>query len=112
MALLEEPEWKPTYIIRGLKALRVEGISVTRADSWAAAGHRRAALVRAGEVSPAELVQAHLEQIERVNPKLNAWQVVRAERALDEAKALARRSRSFASCHWRASRSRSRTTSR
>jgi amidase len=54
------------------------------------------ALVRAGEAAPAELVQAHLEQIERVNPGLNAWQVVRAERALDEAKALARRRRSFA----------------
>ncbi len=31
-----------------------------------------AALVRAGDVSSAELVQAHIEQIERVNPLLNA----------------------------------------
>ncbi|MCA1726092.1 MAG: amidase [Actinobacteria bacterium] len=54
------------------------------------------ALIRAGEVSPADLVEAHLRQIDRVDPKVNAWQVVRAELALAEAKALARRRRSFA----------------
>jgi cytochrome P450 len=25
MALVEEPEWKPNYIIRGLNELRIEG---------------------------------------------------------------------------------------
>lgn len=55
-----------------------------------------AAVVRSGDATPAEVVQAHLEQIEAVNPRLNAWQVIRAERALAEAKALLRRRRSFA----------------
>ncbi len=47
--------------------------------------------VRAGDAAPAEVIRAHLEQIDRVNPRLNAFQVVRAERALAEAKALGRR---------------------
>ena len=54
-----------------------------------------AGLVRAGEVSPAELVEAHLTQIERANPEVNAWQVVRGERAIQEARALSRLRRSF-----------------
>jgi amidase len=47
--------------------------------------HRQAELVRAGELSPRELVEAHLERIERVEPELNAFRVVLAERALAEA---------------------------
>jgi amidase len=42
-------------------------------------------MVRAGEVSPTELVQASLERIERIDPQLNAFRVVLAERALAEA---------------------------
>ena len=45
----------------------------------------QAEAVRAGEVSPSELVQLHLERIERLEPQLNAFRVVRAERALAEA---------------------------
>ena len=37
--------------------------------------------VRAGEISPVELVEAHLARIERLNPKLNAFANVDAERA-------------------------------
>jgi amidase len=48
-------------------------------------------LVRAGEASPTDVVRAHLEQIDRVNPRLNAFQVVRGDRAMAEAKALGRR---------------------
>ncbi|MGH9747989.1 MAG: amidase [Candidatus Acidiferrales bacterium] len=43
--------------------------------------------VRAGEVSPVELVDAHLARIERLNPKLNAFVSVDAERARARAKA-------------------------
>jgi amidase len=47
---------------------------------------RQAELVRAGEVSPVELVELHLRRIERLEPRLNAFRVVLAERALAEAR--------------------------
>ena len=43
--------------------------------------------IRCGELSPVELTQAHLERIARVNPRLNAYVLVTAERALAEARA-------------------------
>jgi amidase len=46
-----------------------------------------AARIRAREVSATEVVQAHLDQIERVNPKVNAIVTLTAERALAEARA-------------------------
>jgi Asp-tRNA(Asn)/Glu-tRNA(Gln) amidotransferase A subunit family amidase len=49
-----------------------------------------ASLVRDGAVTPTELVEEHLRQIERRNPALNAFVAVRADEALDEARALDR----------------------
>jgi amidase len=46
---------------------------------------RQAEMVRKGEVSPTELVALHLERIERLDPRLNAFRVVLAERAMLEA---------------------------
>ncbi|MBX5469157.1 MAG: amidase [Thermoleophilaceae bacterium] len=46
---------------------------------------RQLELLRAGEVSCRELVEAHLSRIERLDPRLNAFRVVFAERALAEA---------------------------
>jgi amidase len=46
-----------------------------------------AARIARREVSVTEVVAAHLAQIERVNPKVNAVVTVTAERALDEARA-------------------------
>ncbi len=43
--------------------------------------------VRRRSVSPVELIQAHLSRIERLNPKLNAFVQVDAERALEQARA-------------------------
>src|SRR5215813_832827 len=43
--------------------------------------------IRAREVSVTEVIQAHLAQIDRVNPKVNAIVTLTAERALDDAKA-------------------------
>jgi amidase len=43
-------------------------------------------LVRAREVSPTELVELYLERIERIDPKLNAYRVVLAEGARDDAR--------------------------
>jgi amidase len=42
--------------------------------------------VRSQSVSPTELVELHLARIERLEPKLNAFRIVLAERALAEAK--------------------------
>jgi amidase len=44
-----------------------------------------AAMVRAGETSPRELVELYLRRIEALDPKLNAFRVLRAEQALAEA---------------------------
>jgi amidase len=41
--------------------------------------------VRAREVTPRELVELYLSRIESLNPQLNAFRVVRAEAALEEA---------------------------
>jgi amidase len=45
-----------------------------------------AAMLRDRVLSPVELVEAHLRQIEKLNPKLNAFVVVTADRARDEAR--------------------------
>jgi amidase len=47
---------------------------------------RQAEMVRAGEVSPTELVELHLERIARLDPGLNSFRVVLGEWALLEAK--------------------------
>jgi amidase len=46
-----------------------------------------AAMVRERAISPVELVEAHLQQIERRNPSLNAFVTVMGEEALREARA-------------------------
>jgi amidase len=45
----------------------------------------QAQLIRTRKISSRELIEAHLRQIERVNPKVNAVVEVLAERALAEA---------------------------
>jgi len=45
----------------------------------------QAEMVRSGEIAPRELVEVYLERIERLDPMLNAFRVVMAERALVEA---------------------------
>ena len=46
---------------------------------------RQAEMVRAGEISPTELVRLHLDRIRRLDEDLNAFRVVFEERALLEA---------------------------
>ena len=46
---------------------------------------QQARLIAAGEVSSRELVQTYLDRIARLDPQLNAWRIVFAERALAEA---------------------------
>jgi amidase len=45
----------------------------------------QARLIAAGELSSRELVQTYLDRIDRLEPQLNAWRIVFAERALAEA---------------------------
>lgn len=52
---------------------------------------RQAAMVRAGAVTPRELVETALDRIATLDPQLNAFRVVFAERALREADAAASR---------------------
>jgi amidase len=54
-------------------------------DLCFAGAAEQARLVAAGDVSARELVQAVLDRIERLDPQLNAYRVVFAERALLEA---------------------------
>jgi amidase len=46
---------------------------------------RQTEMLRRGEVSSTELVELYLERIERLEPELNAFRVVMAERALTDA---------------------------
>ena len=52
---------------------------------------RQAELVRAGDVSPRELVTLHLKRIAQLDTKLNAFRLVRPERGLAEADEAERR---------------------
>src|SRR5260370_10461610 len=42
--------------------------------------------IRQKKISPVELIEAHLEQIKRLNPSLNAFLHLNAERALRDAR--------------------------
>jgi amidase len=65
----------------------VESASLDEAERIAFAGAvGQAELIRGKELSPTELVQLHLDRIERLEPQLNAFRVVLAERALTEAR--------------------------
>lgn len=55
------------------------------ADLAFAGPSRQAELVRTGEVSAKELTELYLERIERIDPEVNAYRTVMAERALAEA---------------------------
>jgi amidase len=62
------------------------GPTLTERRELAFAGvARQAELVRGGEVTPRELVETALERIAELDPQLNAFRAVFAERALDEA---------------------------
>ncbi len=48
---------------------------------------RQAEMIRSGQVTSRRLVETYLERIERINPEINAYNVVLAEQALAEADA-------------------------
>src|SRR5437764_5554707 len=68
--------------------------STPAGDDLAFAGvARQGELLRAGEVTPRELVELYLARIERLDPQLNAFVSVRTEAALAEADAALERLR-------------------
>jgi amidase len=59
---------------------------LTDTDELAYAGAaRQAELLRSGEITAPELIQRHLDRIDRLDGELNAFRIVRAERALEGA---------------------------
>ena len=50
--------------------------------------HELAAMIRRRELKAAELMSATIERLEKVDPKLNAFVTLRAEQALDDARAV------------------------
>ena len=75
--------------IRELLLALVRGSSRTNELAWAGPGEL-ARRVRAGELSPHELVEFFLARIEALNPRLNAVRVTLADEALAAADALER----------------------
>ena len=84
MTSVTEPLVATRPTLRGAwPSLAAMSATVTERRELAFAGvARQAELVRAGEVSPRELVETALERIGRLDPELNAFRVVFAERAL------------------------------
>ena len=62
------------------------------AELWRRNALELAELIRTGQASAREVVEAHLRRIDEVNPELNAVVVVLADRALAEADEADRRS--------------------
>jgi amidase len=63
-------------------------VSAAAADALRASAARQAELVRSGELSARELVEASLEAIDRLDPAVNAFAALCPERALAEADAV------------------------
>ena len=72
---------------------------------------RQAELIREGTVSSRELIDLLLARIERIDPRLNSFRIVLAERAREEADDADRRVAAGESARCSAFRSRSRTRS-
>src|SRR5882757_6687816 len=69
-------------IIAAMAPVQHSGVSDLAALTLAGASE----LVRSKKVSPVELAEACLQRLERLNPGLNAFITVTADRALDEAR--------------------------
>ena len=68
-----------------MRTVVVGSTTLADEDVAFAGAARQAEMVRAGEVSPTELVRLSLDRIARLNPQLNAFRKVLPERALLEA---------------------------
>ena len=59
---------------------------MTDAKIWQLPAHEVVSLLRSGEVSPLEVVQASIDRIEEVDPKVNAIPIRCFDRAIEKAK--------------------------
>src|SRR5689334_12297595 len=92
-AMLGEPSYTsraagPATARRIWTAVRVLAQSRRMPDLQIAPAHEIAAAVRRRAMSPVDVRQATLDRLERLNPPLNAFVALRAEAALDDARAL------------------------
>ena len=56
-------------------------------ELWRKPAHELAALIRGRKISPVELLDAQLDAIKRLNPKLNAIVTLVADKAREDARA-------------------------
>src|SRR5262249_22119560 len=76
-----------TYNLRARLPLPRRGESNRMGELTCLPALKMAELVRSKEISPVELAEAHLQRIEKMNPKLNAFVHVDAARVRREARA-------------------------
>ncbi len=62
-------------------------MSVIRTDIWRMSAMELAEAIRSKDISSQEVIEAHLQRIEAVNPSVNAVTVILGEQALEAAKA-------------------------
>jgi len=62
-------------------------VSTTADPLWQLSATELAQAIRTGQTSSVEVIRAHLQRIETVNPAVNAVTVVLSDRALDQARA-------------------------
>lgn len=68
-----------------------EGVSNTMSPIHHASALEMVKMIRAGGISPTDLMEKTLKRIEAINPKINAFVSLRAEEAMDEARAMTAR---------------------
>src|SRR5262249_16428325 len=86
-----EPQLKIPQQLQSETAPKLRGPMANDFELVRLATHEMADAVRQRKISPVELVQAHLEHIQRLNPTLNAYVDLRADAALEEARSAERR---------------------
>ena len=79
-------DFGPRVVLQSCRFGGVEEVSVQSANLSDMTVARASELIQRRAVSPLELTQQYLERIERLNPRLNAYVTVTAERALADAR--------------------------
>src|SRR5207245_10093745 len=77
------PRWRVLYACHRVSCY--SPFFVSNSELTLLSASQMAGQVRQQKVSPVTLVEAHLARIDELNPKINAFVHVNAERALDEA---------------------------
>src|SRR2546430_7221257 len=78
--------------------MRRKGETMSDRDLCQPSVHDLAGRIRQRDVSPVEVVEAHLRRIDALNPRLSAFFTLTGDRALEEAR---RAEAEIAAGHWR-----------